>query len=117
MADTADQSRVSRRSLPSLAVLLAVLAPGSPAAALPPQFGELETEIRELLAEDSDWGAGIVRLAWHASGTYDRISKTGGSQRGTIHFQEELEQGGNVGLNEVSPAPSSAAVYSGSPIW
>jgi len=95
------EPRISRRSLPSLAALLVLLAPGSPAAALPPQFGELETEIRDLLAEDADWGAGIVRLAWHASGTYDRISKTGGSQRGTIRFQEELAQGANVGLDAV----------------
>lgn len=39
-----------------------------------------------------------VRLAWHASGTYDRMSKTGGSNGGTIRFKEELSHGANAGL-------------------
>lgn len=39
-----------------------------------------------------------MRLAWHSSGTYDRISKTGGSGQGTIRFKEELAHGGNAGL-------------------
>lgn len=38
------------------------------------------------------------RLAWHASGTYDKISKTGGSQGGTMRFQQELADGANAGL-------------------
>lgn len=38
------------------------------------------------------------RLAWHASGTYDKISKTGGSEGGTIRFQQELADGANAGL-------------------
>lgn len=38
------------------------------------------------------------RLAWHASGTYDKISKTGGSQGGTMRFKEELADGANAGL-------------------
>jgi hypothetical protein len=94
--------RVDRRNFPLISsALLALLAPTQLAVALPAEFGELEADLRDLLAEDADWGAGMVRLAWHASGTYDRISKTGGSQKGTIHFTEELEQGANAGLEEV----------------
>lgn len=40
----------------------------------------------------------LLRLAWHASGTYDKISKSGGSQGGTIRFQQELADGANAGL-------------------
>ena len=36
-----------------------------------------------------------VRLAWHSSGTYDKMSKTGGSGGGTIRFKEELAHGGD----------------------
>jgi len=42
----------------------------------------------------------LVRLAWHSSGTYDRMSKTGGSQKGTIRFKEELAHGANAGLEK-----------------
>lgn len=41
-----------------------------------------------------------MRLAWHSSGTYDKMSKTGGSQQGTIRFKEELAHGGNAGLDK-----------------
>lgn len=40
----------------------------------------------------------FVRLAWHSSGTYDKVSKTGGSGGGTIRLKEELAHGGNAGL-------------------
>eukprot|EP00966_Prymnesium_polylepis_P152286 3517475-Prymnesium_polylepis.1 len=43
----------------------------------------------------------MVRLAWHSSGTYDKISKTGGSGGGTIRFKEELSHGGNAGLDKM----------------
>ena len=29
-----------------------------------------------------------MRLAWHSSGTYDKMSRTGGSGGGTIRFKE-----------------------------
>ena len=39
-------------------------------------------------------GPTLVRLAWHSSGTYDKVSKTGGSGPGTMRFKEELAHGG-----------------------
>ncbi len=39
-----------------------------------------------------------MRLAWHASGTYDAMTRTGGSNGGTIRFKEELAHGANAGL-------------------
>ena len=41
-----------------------------------------------------------VRLAWHASGTYDKFTRTGGSAPGTIRFKEELAHGANAGLDK-----------------
>ena len=49
---------------------------------------------------EPDWGPTLVRLAWHSSGTYDRMSKTGGSGLGTMRFKEELAHGANAGLDK-----------------
>lgn len=41
-----------------------------------------------------------MRLAWHSSGTYDKMQKNGGSGGGTIRFDEELAHGANAGLKK-----------------
>lgn len=46
----------------------------------------------------------VVRLAWHASGTYDRDAKltgisTGGSDGATMRFEPESTDGANAGLS------------------
>mmetsp|Transcript_5442 Transcript_5442/g.6638 ORF Transcript_5442/g.6638 Transcript_5442/m.6638 type:complete len:239 (-) Transcript_5442:20-736(-) len=40
-----------------------------------------------------------MRLAWHASGTYDAKSKTGGSNGATMRFKPESTDGANAGLD------------------
>ncbi|TXT13529.1 hypothetical protein VHUM_00896 [Vanrija humicola] len=40
----------------------------------------------------------ILRLAWHASGTYDKADGTGGSNHATMRFPNEAGHGGNAGL-------------------
>jgi len=37
-------------------------------------------------------------LAWHASGTYDTKTKTGGSNGATMRFEPEIKEGANAGL-------------------
>jgi cytochrome c peroxidase len=32
----------------------------------------------------------LIRLAWHAAGTYDKESKTGGSNGATMRFSPEV---------------------------
>lgn len=61
----------------------------------------MKSDIISLIKEDKDLSKGptLVRLSWHSSGTYDRISKTGGSGKGTIRFEEELRHGANAGLD------------------
>jgi cytochrome c peroxidase len=44
------------------------------------------------------YGPVLVRLAWHASGTYDVASKTGGSDGATMRFDPEAKFGANAGL-------------------
>ena len=57
-------------------------APPTPEAA----FASLHTDIEALMRKDGDFGPTMVRLAWHSSGTYDKMSKTGGNGGGTIRF-------------------------------
>lgn len=48
--------------------------------------------------DDGSRGPLLVRLAWHASGTYDKESNTGGSDGATMRFPGESEHGANAGL-------------------
>jgi hypothetical protein len=42
-------------------------------------YDEVRGEIVKLITADRTLGAGLVRLSFHSSGTYDKISKTGGT--------------------------------------
>lgn len=48
--------------------------------------------------DDGSLGPVLVRLAWHASGTYDKETKTGGSHGATMRFDPESSHGANAGL-------------------
>lgn len=48
--------------------------------------------------DDGSYGPVLVRLAWHASGTYDKETKTGGSDGATMRFSPEGGHGANAGL-------------------
>mmetsp|Transcript_13006 Transcript_13006/g.21302 ORF Transcript_13006/g.21302 Transcript_13006/m.21302 type:complete len:312 (+) Transcript_13006:122-1057(+) len=48
--------------------------------------------------DDGSWGPVLVRLAWHASGTYDKHTHTGGSNGATMRFPPESEYRANAGL-------------------
>lgn len=48
--------------------------------------------------DDGSYGPVILRLAWHASGTYDAESGTGGSNGATMRFAPEGDHGANAGL-------------------
>ncbi|KAG1806117.1 cytochrome C peroxidase [Suillus subaureus] len=45
------------------------------------------------------FGPVVLRLAWHASGTYDKATGTGGSNYATMRFQPESLHGANAGLH------------------
>ena len=64
---------------------------------------DVRRDIVEMLKADRTLGASLVRLAFHSSGTYDSISKTGGSARGTLRFKDELAHEANAGLEKIVP--------------
>jgi len=48
--------------------------------------------------DDGSYGPILIRLAWHSSGTYDKKTKTGGSNGAGMRFTPESDWGGNAGL-------------------
>lgn len=48
--------------------------------------------------DDGSFGPVLLRLAWHASGTFDKATGTGGSNGATMRFAPESEHGANAGL-------------------
>jgi len=48
--------------------------------------------------DDGSYGPVLIRLAWHASGTYDKKTGTGGSNGATMRFTPESKHGANAGL-------------------
>lgn len=88
----------------SIATASALLIGRQPAFAAEVDYKAVSSDIANLVKNNPDWGPTIVRLAWHSSGTYDKMSKTGGSGGGTIRFKEELDHGGNAGLEKTAVA-------------
>jgi len=65
-------------------------------------YYEVRKEISAIIP-NSEWDDGslgplFVRLAWHASGTYDKHSHTGGSNGSTMRLQTEADDPANAGL-------------------
>ncbi|SCV69979.1 BQ2448_1373 [Microbotryum intermedium] len=49
--------------------------------------------------DDGSYGPVLVRLAWHASGTFDKTTGSGGSNGATMRFAPEANHGANAGLD------------------
>lgn len=62
-----------------------------------------------------------MRLAWHASGTYDKETGTGGSNGATMRFSPEAGHGANAGLNHardfLEPVKAKFPWISYSDLW
>eukprot|EP01117_Protostelium_nocturnum_P003396 TRINITY_DN143_c0_g1_i1.p1 TRINITY_DN143_c0_g1~~TRINITY_DN143_c0_g1_i1.p1 ORF type:complete len:403 (+),score=152.91 TRINITY_DN143_c0_g1_i1:90-1298(+) len=70
----------------------------------PLNYDEVYAEIEKILEktpnyDDGSYGPILVRLAWHASGTFDKASNNGGSNKATMRFKSESQHGGNAGLD------------------
>jgi len=50
--------------------------------------------------DDGSYGPVLVRLAWHASGTYSKADGTGGSDGATMRYAPESDDPANAGLHE-----------------
>jgi cytochrome c peroxidase len=71
--------------------------------------------------DDGSYGPVILRLAWHASGTYDAETKTGGSNGATMRFAPEKDHGANAGLaaarNFLEPVKEQFPWITWSDLW
>lgn len=70
-----------------------------------PNYDQIREEIKEILAQPGYDGYGhigpvLVRLGWHASGTYSKADKSGGSNGATMRFKPESSDGANAGLDK-----------------
>jgi cytochrome c peroxidase len=67
-------------------------------------YNKIKEDVEDILwnksYEDKNIGPLLVRLAWHASGTYDKQTKTGGSSGATMRFNKEAKDPANAGLNQ-----------------
>lgn len=66
-------------------------------------YQEVYNEVAHRLVEfddydDGSYGPVVLRLGWHASGTYDAETGTGGSNGATMRFAPESDHGANAGL-------------------
>ena len=61
-------------------------------------YKDCRASICSLIRADLEKGPTLVRLAWHASATYNKMTNKGGSYNGTIRFPEEVSRGANNGL-------------------
>ncbi|WPK25335.1 hypothetical protein PUMCH_002646 [Australozyma saopauloensis] len=63
-------------------------------------YNDIAKKVRD--EDDADRGAGryglLVRLSWHASGTYNKKENSGGSYGGTMIYSPESTDGANAGL-------------------
>ena len=63
------------------------------------EFGTLKSNHERTLIFISILGGGgfvgpvLLRLAWHASGTWDKTAKNGGSDGATMRFKPECDHG------------------------
>jgi cytochrome c peroxidase len=72
----------------------------APASAVGIDYTAVRSDIGAVIAKDKNKGPTLLRLAWHSSGTYDKMQKDGGSGGGSIRFDEELAHGANAGLKK-----------------
>ena len=91
----------TRRECLQLAGAASVAFSPLSAFAAAPDYAGARDALKAMINSDANIGPTMLRLAWHSSGTYDKISKTGGSGGGTIRFKEELVHGGNAGLDKM----------------
>eukprot|EP01039_Chlorochromonas_danica_P001869 gene1869-2045_t len=87
------------------AVFVATLALPSAEAAAAIDYGKVKQEIIAAIEEEdarrsdgTSIAPTLIRLAWHASGTFSVYDLTGGSNGATMRFAPESEWGANRGL-------------------
>lgn len=68
---------------------------------LTPVRNDIHAIMRDPSHDDGSFAPLLIRFAWHLSGTYDKDSKTGGSNGATMRFEAESTDPENAGLHKV----------------
>ena len=106
---TFDEIKATRRDFLSTAVMIPLVSFPDVARSTtnPPSkeaivdYKAVANDIGDMIARVPYRGPPLVRLAWHASGTFDATNGIpGGSNGGTIRFEEELAHTENAGLRQ-----------------
>ncbi|KAF8243134.1 heme peroxidase [Wilcoxina mikolae CBS 423.85] len=88
-------------------------------------YQKVYDDVAEILEDndydDGSYGPVLLRLGWHASGTYDAETKTGGSNGATMRFAPESDHGANAGLkaarDRLEPVKQKHPWISYSDLW
>ncbi len=85
-----------------------------------PDEAKVRADIKKIIedseekrADGTSIGPTLVRLAWHASGTYSAKDKTGGSNGSTMRMEPECAWGANAGLGIARDALAPLAAKHG----
>ncbi len=60
---------------------------------------DIITALDDSSFDDGSWGPILVRLAWHASGTYNKSDGSGGCDGATMRFKPEIDDPENKVFN------------------
>ncbi|KAJ3369146.1 hypothetical protein HDU91_007449 [Kappamyces sp. JEL0680] len=102
-----------------------VLGSTGAASSTPGDYEAVKKDIAAIMKkpdwDDGSLGPVLVRLAWHASGTYELKSKSGGSNGATMRFKPESSDGANAGLEHarafLEPIKAKHAWVSYADLW
>eukprot|EP00301_Raphidiophrys_heterophryoidea_P000012 c10006_g1_i2.p1 GENE.c10006_g1_i2~~c10006_g1_i2.p1 ORF type:complete len:329 (-),score=79.28 c10006_g1_i2:110-1096(-) len=99
------QTRVGQALVVGGATIATVTFASDRLSASAPDYAKVRAAIESILDDDShddgSYGPIFVRLAWHASGTFDKNTQTGGSGTGaSMRFGSESKWGANAGLQK-----------------
>ncbi|CAM9911529.1 unnamed protein product, partial [Phaeothamnion confervicola] len=90
---------------------LRAAAPAVDYAALREDIGELIDADTAKNGDGTSIGPTLVRLAWHASGTYSKVDGTGGSNGATMRFPPEASRAALEPLKAKYPGISYADLW------
>ena len=62
-------------------------------------YNAIADKLENVDYDDGSFAPVLVRLAWHAAGTYDKTTQTGGSDGASMRFSPESAHGANAGLS------------------
>ena len=97
----AARSTARRSAFAGLAGATAVVGVGLgatlQAADAPVDEAAIKEMVMDMLEDDARMGPTLVRLAWHAGGTFDKATGIGGSNGATMRFGPEAGHGANAG--------------------